>query len=226
MPALIFRLKPEATERYWGTKRSWGTNAASRGLTRMPFPAAPSRIPLLIAGLAVAAGCGGKPAPVDDPVPGVPLTQQRTITRSEVGYKWPFAAGVGTIACDGGALMFRAGGTTYALTRGAGTRGYANIDAIRQVQGSGPPSDPLPGVNQDVRMKLFAQSSGCGIADDNAGMHRVAECKARIRAANKLTESDLTRIEAEGAERFWPPLKPPLMSLEPLVEAARQLCPR
>ena len=171
-----------------------GTKHHSRGLIRMPFPAAPSRIPLLIAGLAVAAACGGKPAAVDDPVPGIAPTQQRTITRSEVGYKWPFAVGVGTIACDGGALMFRAGGTTYALSRGAGTRGYANIDAIRQVQGSGPPSDPLPGLNQDVRMKLFAQSYGCGTADDDAGKRRVAECKARIREVNKLTESDLTRI--------------------------------
>lgn len=173
----------------------------------------------------VATGCRGKAVVVDDPVPGLPLTQQRTIARSEVGYKWPFAVGVGTIACDGGALIFRAGGTTYALSRGTGTRGYANIDAIRQVQGSGPPSDPLPGLNQDVRMKLFAQSSGCGIANDNDAMRRVAECKARIREANKLTESDLARIDAEGVERFWPPLKPPLMSLDPIVDAARQLCP-
>jgi len=191
----------------------------------MPFPAAASRIPLLIAGLAVAAGCHGKPAPVDDPVPGIPATQQRTISRNEIGYKWPFSVGVGTIACDGGALAFRAGGTTYALSRGAGTRAYANIDAIRQVQGSGPPSDPLPGVNQDVRMKLFAESYGCGTGGDSAAMRRAAECKARLREANKLTESDLTRIDAEGVERFWPPLKPPLMSLDPVADAARQLCP-
>ena len=172
------------------------------------------------------AGCGSRVETVTDPVTGVPAAQQRTIDRAELGFKWPFDVGTGTIACDGGALFFRSGGTTYALSKGAGTRGYANVDAIRRVQGSGPPSDPLPGVNQDVRMKLFAQSYGCGIADDNAGRHRVAECKARIRTANKLTESDLTRIEAEGVERFWPPLKPPLMSLDPLVEAARQLCPR
>ena len=74
-------------------------------------------------------------------------------------------------------------------------------------------------------MKPFAQSSACGIANDNAAMRRVAECKARIREANKLTESDLARIDAEGVERFWPPLKPPLMSLDPIVDAARQLCP-
>ena len=192
----------------------------SRGLSRM--------LRVVIAGLALiaVAACRGQPPAVTDPVQGVPLAQQRTIDRAELGFKWPFDVGTGTIACDGGALFFRSGGTTYALSKGAGTRGYANVDAIRRVQGSGPPSDPLPGVNQDVRMKLFAQSYGCGIADDTAGRHRVAECKARIRTANKLTESDLTRIEAEGVERFWPPLKPPLMSLEPLVEAARQLCPR
>ena len=63
--------------------------------------------------------------------------------RNELGYKWPFDVGAGTIACDGGALFFCAAGTTYALSRGAGTRGYADIDAIRRVQGSGPPSDPV-----------------------------------------------------------------------------------
>jgi hypothetical protein len=35
----------------------------------------------------------------------------------------------------------------------------------------------------------------------------------------------LTRVEAEGAERYWPPLEPPLMSLDALTDAARQLCP-
>jgi hypothetical protein len=191
----------------------------------MPFPAAASRIPLLIAGLAVAAGCHGKPAPVDDPVPGIPATQQRTISRNEIGYKWPFSVGVGTIACDGGALAFRAGGTTYALSRGAGTRAYANIDAIRLVQGSGPPSDPVSRLTQETRMKLFAQSSACGDAGDAGAAARVADCKARVRERAGVSDSEMTRIDAEGVERFWPPLKPPLMSLDPVVDAARQLCP-
>ena len=191
------------------------------------MPCVASIRPLLtVMAVAAVAACGRQPPTVTDPVQGVPLAQQRTIDRAELGFKWPFDVGTGTIACDGGALFFRSGGTTYALSKGAGTRGYANVDAIRRVQGSGPPSDPLPGLTQEMRMKLFAQSSGCGTADDNAGKRRIAECKARIREVNKLTESDLARIEAEGVERFWPPGKPPLMSLDALAEAARQLCPR
>ena len=175
------------------------------------------------AGLAMIAlsGCGKSAATIADPVEGIPPAQQRTIDRNELGYKWPFDAGTGTIACDGGALFFRTGGTTYALSKGAGTRGYANIDAIRRTQGSGPPSDPVGGLIQEERMKIFAQSSAC----NSEAPANVAECKARLRTRSKLSESELTRVEAEGAERYWPPLKPPLMSLDALTDAARQLCP-
>jgi hypothetical protein len=173
------------------------------------------------------AGCGPAAETVADPIEGVPLTQQRTITRSEIGYKWPFDPGAGTIACDGGALFFRAAGTTYALSRGAGTRGYANVDAIRRQQGSGPPSDPVSRLTQDARIKLFAQVSACGGSDPGAaGSRRTAECKTRIRERNSLSESELTKIEAEGLERNWPPLPPILMSLDAIVDAARLLCPR
>jgi hypothetical protein len=167
-------------------------------------------------------GCSKQNPTVADPVEGVPLAQQRTIDRNELGYKWPVDVGTGTIACDGGALFFRTGGTTYALSRGAGTRGYADIDAIRRTQGSGPPSDPVSRLTQEERMKIFAQSSACSA--ENAG--RVSECKARLRSRTSLSESELTRVEAEGTERSWPPLKPPLMSLDALSDAARQLCPR
>ena len=166
-------------------------------------------------------GCNKQTPTIAEPVEGIPLTQQRTIDRNELGYKWPFDVGTGTIACDGGALFFRSNGTTYALSRGAGTRGYADVDSIRRTQGSGPPSDPVSRLTQEERMKIFAQSSAC--SSDNPGT--VSECKARIRARGSLSESELTRIEAEGAERSWPPLKPPLMSLDAVNEAARQLCP-
>ena len=166
-------------------------------------------------------GCSKQGTTVAEPLEGIPLTQQRTIDRNELGYKWPFDVGTGTIACDGGALFFRAGATTYALSRGAGTRGYADIDTIRRAQGSGPPSDPVGRLTQEERMKIFAQSSACN--SDNPGT--VSECKARIRARGSLSESELARIEAEGAERFWPPLKPPLMSLDAVTDAARHLCP-
>jgi len=176
-----------------------------------------------IAGLAMIAlsGCGKSAATIADPVEGIPPAQQRAIDRNELGYKWPFDAGTGTIACDGGALFFRTGGTTYALSRGAGTRGYADIDAIRRTQGSGPPSDPVSRLTQEERMKIFAQSSACG--GGSAGS--VSDCKARLRTRSNLSESELTRVEAEGAERYWPPLKSPLMSLEAVTDAARQLCP-
>ena len=177
-----------------------------------------------IAGLGIAlSSCSGQPPAVADPLDGVPLAQQRTISRTELGYKWPFEAGTGTIACDGGALFFRSAGTTYALSKGAGTRGYPAADAITRAQGSGPPSDPAPGVTQDVRMKIFAQLAACGEA--GAAPAAARECKARIGERNRVPEADLGRIEAEGAERYWPPLKPPLMSLDAIVDAARQLCP-
>ncbi len=172
-------------------------------------------------GALVLSGCSKSTPAIADPVEGIPLTQQRTIDRNELGYKWPFDVGTGTIACDGGALFFRTAGTTYALSRGAGTRGYADVDTIRRTQGSGPPSDPVSRLTQEERMKIFAQSSACN--GDTPGT--VSECKARIRARGSLSESELTQIEAEGAERFWPPLKSPLMSLEAVNDAARQLCP-
>jgi hypothetical protein len=198
----------------------WGTNTSLRGLIRMLCAMVRAWLALGLGAL-VLSGCSKSTPTIADPVEGIPLTQQRTIDRNELGYKWPFDVGTGTIACDGGALFFRAGGTTYALSRGAGTRGYADIDAIRRVQGSGPPSDPVARLTQDERMKIFAQSSACN--SDTPGT--VSECKARIRARGSLSESELTRIEAEGAERFWPPLKPPLMSLEAVNDAARPLCP-
>jgi Protein of unknown function (DUF2511) len=179
----------------------------------------------LVAAVALAA-CGRKEATVTDPVEGVPMHQQLTISRSEVGHTWPFTAGTGTLACDGGALFFRTGGTTYALSKGAGTRGYANVDTIRLVQGAGPPSDPVSRLTQDVRTKLFAQAAECASTSSTAESARVAECKARIRVRSGITESELTRIEAEGVERNWPPLPPVLMSLDSMIAAARQLCPR
>ena len=149
------------------------------------------------------AGCRDTRPAVEDPLEGVPLTQQRTITQSDLGYKWPFTVGAGTIACDGGALFFRAGGTTYALSQGAGTRGYANVNAIRRVQGSGPPSDPVSRITQDLRMKLFARRPACGAAAD-----AVSRANARRASASAIAcrrPSSLS-IEAEGVERNWPPL--------------------
>lgn len=180
---------------------------------------------LAVIGGMTLSGCGRHEPAVTDPVEGVALTQQRTIDRNELGYKWPFTPGTGTLACDGGALFFRTGGTTYALSKGAGTRGYANVDAIRRVQGSGPPSDPVSRLTQEQRTKLFARAAECASISTTTQSARVAECKARIRERDGLTESELARIEAEGVERNWPPLTPVLMSLDPITEAGRLLCP-
>jgi hypothetical protein len=169
-----------------------------------------------------AAGCRDTRPTVEDPMPGIPLSQQRTVSRSDLGHQWPFTVGRGTIVCDGGALSFRASGSTYALSQGAGTRGFANINAVRRRQGSGPPSDPVTTVKQDVRMRIFADVSECGAAADAVSR----ACRARIRERHRLTEGDLTRIEAEGAERYWPPLELPFMNLDPVITMARQLCPQ
>ena len=96
------------------------------------------------------------------------------------------------------------------------------MDAIRRVQGSGPPSDPVSRLTQEVREKLFADVSACG---DAGGSQRAAECKTRIRERAGVSEAELTKIEAEGVERNWPPLPPILMSLDPITEAGRLLCP-
>jgi hypothetical protein len=171
-------------------------------------------------------GCARSAEVVLDPVPGVPPAQQRTITRSDLDYRWPFIVGVGTVACDAGVLAFRSQGTTYALGPGAATRGYANVDVIRAVQGSGPPSDPVSRLAQDVRIRIFAQTSACETAGGTEGRRRVSECKARVRENSGVSDGELARIEAEGKERNWPPLAPALMSLEPVIAVAGQLCPR
>ena len=172
------------------------------------------------------ASCRAKAPAIADPVEGVPLAQQRSIDRNELGFRWPFEAGSGTIACDAGALFFRTGGVTYALSRSAGTRGYANIDTIRRTQGSGPPSDPASRLTQEVRMKIFTQATDCGSPSSTMGAATVDACKARIQQRHGITPEELSKIEAEGVERNWPPRPPTLMSVDPLIEAARQLCPR
>ena len=189
-------------------------------LCQAPRPRTRSVAVALAMVMVMVAGCRDTRPAVEDPLPGVPLTQQNTITLSDLGHEWPFTVGTGTIVCDAGALSLRAGGTTYALSQGAGTRGYANINAVRRRQGSGPPSDPVTGITQDLRMRIFAQTSECGAAADAVSR----ACKARIRERHRLSETDLTRIEAEGAERYWPPLELPFMSLDPVIDRARQLC--
>jgi hypothetical protein len=116
--------------------------------------------------------------------------------------------------------VFRAGGVNYALHGRPGLPGLARIDAIQSTQGLGPPSNPLGRLTQETRLDIFAKVSACERTAMPAG------CRQRLREDFRLSEPDLKQIEAEGIERFWPPLTAPLKSLDPLVEAGLKLCPR
>ena len=176
----------------------------------------PRRSDLLVLLLLVAA-CG--PARrVADPIPDIPGNQQRTVTRSELRYDWPFTVGTGTLGCASGAVVFRAAGTSYGLNDAAKARGFSSVDPIHASQGSGPPSDPLKRLNQDQRMEVFRASAACGRDADVAG------CRHRLRLARTVSEAELNQIDAEGRERFWPPLEPKRMSLDPVIAAGLKLC--
>jgi hypothetical protein len=164
-----------------------------------------------------AAGCV-RPAATADPIEAIPPTQQRTITRNEIGFRWPFTVGVGTVGCDAGAVVFRHDGKTYALNDAAARR-YPAVESLRRIQGAGPPTDPVSRLTQDTRQRIFAERSACRAAD------AAATCREQVRTRHNITADELTRIEAEGTERRWPPIKPVFMSLEPVVQAGMKLCP-
>ena len=128
------------------------------------------------------AACGQNgPPPIADPIPDIPGTQQRTVTRSEFRWDWPFTVGTGTLGCTSGAVVFRTGGVSYAVNDAAKSRGLPQVDPIRQTQGSGPPSNPLKGLTQDQRMQVFESSVACEKAADTA------RCRQQIRAARTLS---------------------------------------
>ena len=76
-----------------------------------PLHPAHSRSPavlLVISLLVVLAGCGG-------------AANERHLSRSDYGADWPLTVESGTLRCEGaGAVVFKAGGTTYAVN------GFAN----------------------------------------------------------------------------------------------------
>jgi len=159
-------------------------------------------------------GCSGRSQAVRDPIAGIPEHQQRTVTRSDFDWRWPFAVGTGTLVCDSGAVVFRSGGTNYALNDAASARGYTRLQDIWLDRTGGPPSNPLGRLKQETRVQIFAQAAGC----------RAPVCRDRIRAQHAVSEQELAQIEAEGQERFWPPLERPRRSLAPLLEAGLKLC--
>jgi hypothetical protein len=169
---------------------------------------------------AISNACGGRTMQaISEPIPDVPTNQQRTVDRSEFRWRWPFTLGTGTLGCSNGAVMFRAEGTTYALNDAARARGYTAPDSIRQPAGSGPPTNPLKGVTQDERMRIFADSARCEQNTADA-----SRCKQRLRESRRLSEADLAQVEAEGRERHWPPLSPEPLAMDPIIEAGLKLC--
>jgi hypothetical protein len=160
------------------------------------------------------AGCSGNASQtIQDPIPDVPLAQQRSVGRSDFRPRWPFTVGVGTLGCTSGAVLFRHGGLTYALNDAAASRGFGSVDPIRVSQ-SGPPSNPLGRLKQEHRMQIFAAAAVCG----------TQSCAQQLRETHGISEAELKQIDVEGRERFWPPLSPRRMTLEPVVEAGLKLC--
>jgi hypothetical protein len=164
-----------------------------------------------------AVGCGSRTAAITDAIPGVPLTRQRTISRAELGFRWPLSVGIGVLACDREqAILFRTQGTTYQLSGGHSSG--PDIAPLQLSEPSGPPSNPLRRVKQDDRMRAFESVSAC--ASRPGDRRCIDETLQRL----GLSRDDWTLIEAEGMERRWPPLTRDLMPLDPLLSAGRDLC--
>ena len=181
-------------------------------------------LPVLLGCAMCLTSCGNDASPPPhEPIPDVPPTQQRVVDRSHLLEEWPFSVRTGSLGCVSGAVVFRTGDVTYALNEAARARGLATPERIRVRAISGPPKNPLRRVPQDTRMAIFAQTARCETTAGATSTH-AAQCKQRVRQSHGLSEADLKQIEAEAAERFWPPLGRPLMTLDPLVEMGLKLC--
>jgi hypothetical protein len=183
-------------------------------------------LPIALAIVGATSACQRGDAPIRDPIPDMPISQQRAVARADFGWKWPFEIGSGTLGCTDTAIVFRNYGKTYALNDAARSRGFAIVDPIWRWQASGLPSDPLRKLSQDDRQKAFAQLMACegdGSLDTRAQADLCKKSLARLRG---LTEPELQQISVEGNELLWPPLKRKRASLDPLIEAGQQLCKR
>jgi hypothetical protein len=163
--------------------------------------------------------CAGRAAPAKDPIPDIPASQQRHISRHDFVDSWPFEPGEGTLGCIADAVVFRVQGITYGLNDAARTRGYGSVDSI-VVSQSKPPSHPLRRITQDERMRIFRASEACTSSPE------AAACKQRLGQSHGLTAEELAQIEAEGRERSWPPLSPPRKSTAPVIKAGAAMCSR
>src|SRR3954453_4907498 len=167
--------------------------------------------------LTVVTACGGS-ATTRDPVEGIPISRQRTISRAALGFRWPLSVGVGTLACDdAGTVLFRSQGITYLLHgQRAGTH---DVQALRIPEPAAPPSNQLKRLKQLEREDAFRQVTRCeSNASDKAGCRRAAVQRLG------LSDAEWEQIDIEGHERRWPPLSRAMMSLDPLIAAGRALC--
>ena len=181
----------------------------------MGDPVNDSRV--LVCLLLALAGCDGHRR-VEDPIPGISSSRQRTIARAELGFRWPLTVGLGTLACDEtGAILFRSRGVTYAV---AGARPDAlDLTPLRVPEPSPPPSNPLKRMPQAQRMEAFESMLGCRSRGANEDA-----CQRATLARFGLSRDEWSLIDAEGHERKWPPLTRGSMSLDPLIAAGRALC--
>lgn len=164
------------------------------------------------------AGCGSREQKISDPVPGVELSRQKTVSRAQFGFRWPLTVGVGTLACDArGTIVFRTQGVTYELS--GSPAGSAGIASIRTFEPSPPPSNPLKRITQNQRMEAFEAMMRC--VSPNGIDER---CRGATLTRFRLSRDEWGQIEVEGRERHWPPLARELMSLDPLLSAGRALC--
>jgi hypothetical protein len=163
----------------------------------------------------IAAACAGRGSEdaVTDPIAAIPRDHQRTISRDDFRRVWPFSVGAGTLGCSAGAVVFRSAGASYALNGAARERGFAAPDPIRLTRQVAP-SNPLGRLKQNRRVEIFAALAACG--SDG--------CKQQLRQTQGLSDAELKQIEAEGAERRWPPLAPERISLAPVLDAGLKLC--
>lgn len=169
--------------------------------------------------LALSHALGCAPAPIADPVPGIPERHQRHVVASDFGLQWPLTADAATLACADDAVVARVNGQDHALNGVARERGYSSIDSwLRPKRALWPPTNPLKGMRQEDRQSLFAELAAC---EETAG---ASACRLALQESRGLASSELAQIEGEGRERNWPPLAPGLDSVQVLLDAGLMLC--
>jgi hypothetical protein len=166
---------------------------------------------LWLGAIAFLAACGTHDR-VSDPIAGIPLARQQTISRAQFGFRWPLSPGTGTLACaEDGVILFRTSGVTY-VVQGDRTRA-ADLSPLRLPEASSLPSNPVKRLTQNVRMDAFASLQRCRSNSDQES------CSKRVQQRFGVSADEAGLIEAEGQERRWPPLARGLMPLDPLVHA-------